>query len=173
MQYKQIRSHVVAAVLGGLLSLLPALSKADESDASILRSLRCEPVGSFKRLSLILPSDNKQRLVLVHNKTKSPLWLTHPVKNPTVSAGWTTVLAVEKWSAIAVNRPNFELACVEALPGAEQRISCAASVDVCEVHDPVFDQKNGGTYWVTESQRLEKLILKVTRREIKLPHHTA
>ena len=171
MQEMQIRNHRLRVCLSGLLIVLPSLVFAHQSDEELLNSLHCQPTGTFKSLEALLNDQDapKQSLILIHNKTKNPLWVTHPSTNPSMHAGWSTPLAVKRWSAIAVDRNHFRIQCIEAMPGAEQQISCRVSIQICEVEGPKFTKTNGGSYWVAENQRLEKLIQKVVQREIKLP----
>lgn len=111
-------------------------------------------------------------LIFIHNLTDEDLWITHPVDNPSASAGWTSRLQGDNWSALALKKGPFVLNCIESRPGHEQQILCEASIAVCKwkekgVKIPRKDQKS--TFWVAENMSLPALTAAVGARGFKIP----
>ncbi|MBS0357711.1 MAG: hypothetical protein JSS53_00355 [Proteobacteria bacterium] len=132
----------------------------------------CKPVSfEFLNDQLVLAKfkkNPKQRLFLIKNSGKNNIWLEHPVKNPSASAGWSSQLNIEQWSAFALKRNNFVFACVESLPSAQQYISCQETLIVCEMEKVTFKPENLGNYWVGENLSLENLLATIHSRGIEL-----
>lgn len=112
----------------------------------------------------------KPTLMLIHSLTKSKLWLTHPVADPGASAGWTSQLDADQWSAFRLDRASFEINCVESAPGHEQQIPCEGAIAICEWSAVKFNgKKQDGTYWVGENMDLNALFNQVKTRGFVLP----
>ncbi len=127
----------------------------------------CEPIA-VQGESVTLKSKNN-KLIFIHNLTSSDLWITHPVTNPGASGGWTTRLQSDNWSALAVDKPPFELNCIESRPGHEQQVPCEGSIAVCQwkgVKTPKGDQ---GTFWVAEDMSLSALTAAIGARGFIVP----
>ena len=111
----------------------------------------------------------KPVVVMVHNLAKHELWLTHPVAEPSASAGWTSRLQGGNWSALALHDKSFELSCIESRPGHEQQISCAGVLAVCELGVETKPANDTATYWAGEDMPLSALIAYIARRGFTLP----
>ncbi|KTD33960.1 hypothetical protein Lmor_1942 [Legionella moravica] len=109
------------------------------------------------------------KLVFIHNLTSADLWITHPVTNPGASAGWTTRLQAGNWSALAVDKPPFELNCIESRPGHEQQVPCEGAIAVCQWKGVKIPSGSEGTFWVGEDMSLNALTAAVGGRGFKLP----
>ncbi|RUR20705.1 hypothetical protein ELY21_01070 [Legionella sp. km535] len=109
------------------------------------------------------------KLVFIHNLTSADLWITHPVTNPGASAGWTTRLQAGNWSALAVDKPPFELNCIESRPGHEQQVPCEGAIAVCQWKGVKIPSGSEGTFWVSEDMSLNALTAAVGGRGFKLP----
>lgn len=111
----------------------------------------------------------KNKLVFIHNLTSSDLWITHPVTEPSASAGWTSRLQPGNWSALAVEKPPFILNCIESRPGHEQQVPCEGAIAVCQwrgVKVPGIEQ---GTFWAGEDKSLSALTAAIGARGFVLP----
>ena len=111
----------------------------------------------------------KSQLIFIHNLSKTDLWLTHPVNDPSASAGWTSRLQADHWSALAVNKPNFVLTCIESRPGHEQQVPCEGAIAVCQWKGATIPQKQEGTFWVAEDLPLAELTAAIGGRGFVLP----
>lgn len=115
----------------------------------------CNPVAVQKE-SLMLTAKQAQ-LVLIHNASASDLWITHPVTDPGASAGWSSHLEAENWSALVVDKESFELNCIESKPGHEQQVPCVGLVAVCEWPVVKLPADANGTFWAGENMPLQAL----------------
>ncbi len=113
----------------------------------------------------------KPSLFMIYNQGDKDLWITHPVQNPGASAGWTTKLEPDHWSALTISK-NFALSCVESAPGHEQEIACFDAIEVCQYKKAGFPKDTQAGYWVGENLPLKKLIAHVEKRGFQLPADT-
>ena len=111
----------------------------------------------------------KKGLVFVHNISENDLWITHPVADPSASAGWSTRLQKGKWSALAVDKGDFAINCIESRPGHEQQTLCEDSVAVCLWKKVKIPENQQGYFWVAEDLNLGALKAAVGARGYVLP----
>lgn len=111
----------------------------------------------------------KSAVVMIHNLATHELWLTHPVVDPSSSAGWTSRLQGGNWSALALHDKSFELSCIESRPGHEQQISCAGVLAVCQFGTETMPANEAATYWAGEDMNLSALTAYIARRGFTLP----
>lgn len=114
----------------------------------------------------------KSSLFFIHNLTSVDLWLTHPIANPSASAGWTTRMKGGNWSALALQKGPFVLNCVESRPGHEQQSPCEGAIAVCQWNVKGLKiPKNAkeSTFWVAEDMSLSGLTAAVGARGFIIP----
>ncbi len=127
----------------------------------------CQPIA-FKGESVTIQA-KKNKLVFINNLSKSDLWITHPVTDPSASAGWTTRLQAGNWSALAVNQGPFVLNCIESKPGHEQQVQCEGAISACQFKDVKSPADGQSTFWVAEDMALPALTTAVGGRGFVLP----
>jgi len=127
----------------------------------------CKPI-IVKDESLILAAP-KPMVVMIHSLAKGDIWVTHPVSDPSASAGWSSRLQSENWSALALHDKSFELSCIESRPGHEQQIPCAGVLAVCQWGSEAMPAEEAGTYWAGENMTLSALTAYIARRGFVLP----
>lgn len=148
-----------------LLALLMVISTAVQAEDKAPAS--CQPVA-VQGESVML-SAKKPLLVLIHNLSKNDLWITHPVSEPSASAGWSSRLQSEKWSALALDKNSFELSCIESKPGHEQQIPCTGAIAVCQWEAVTLPAQSSGTYWAGEDMTLAALLTHLGGNGFGLP----
>ncbi|WP_425170117.1 hypothetical protein [Legionella sp.] len=111
----------------------------------------------------------KNTLVFIHNLTTIDLWITHPVADPSVSAGWSTRLQGEYWSALFLDKGPFVLNCIESRPGHEQQIPCEGAIAVCQWDKVKFPENTKGAFWAAENMSLSALTAALGARGFTLP----
>lgn len=116
----------------------------------------CQPISVLKET--ILLTTKKPTMVLIHNASSNDLWITHPVSDPSASAGWSSRLEANQWSALALDKDAFELSCIESKPGHEQQVPCAGLLALCEWGTMKIPANSGGTFWAGENMGLSALI---------------
>lgn len=119
--------------------------------------------------SVMLKAKKKSKLIFIHNLSSTDLWLTHPVNEPSASAGWTSRIQADHWSALAVNQPTFEVTCIESRPGHEQQVPCEGAIAVCQWKGATIPAKDEGTFWAGEDLPLAELTAVIGGRGFVLP----
>lgn len=111
----------------------------------------------------------KNSLVFIHNLSSADLWITHPVEDAGASAGWTSRVQSENWSALALEKGSFVLNCIESRPGHEQQIPCEGAIAVCAWKRAKFPSNAQGNFWASEDMSLSGLIAAVGARGFVIP----
>ena len=117
----------------------------------------------------VMLSAKEPVVVMIHNLSKADLWITHPVSEPSASAGWSSRLQAGNWSALALDKDSFELSCIESKPGHEQQIACAGAIEVCLWSSVTMSTQGKGTYWAGEDMGLSGLTAHLSGRGFGLP----
>ena len=138
-------------IILSVLLLLVALSVA----ANEIFPVGCSPLVLHDET--IKLSTDKPVLVMIHNLSKTNLWVTHPESEPSVNAGWNSQLHAGKWAALALDKKLFELTCIESRPGHEQQVPCAGLVVACQWLKGTTPEKESGTFWAGEDMALSAL----------------
>lgn len=128
----------------------------------------CRPILPIKQELVVKPQDKQAVVVLINNVHDKNLWLTHPVAEPSASAGWTTRIQPKNWSAIIVKGSAFNIACIEQSPGQEQRIACAHTLRACRMTKADLSSLDAGTYWLAEDKSRREILAAIEERGIKL-----
>ena len=127
----------------------------------------CYPISLSEQKTVLKYS--RSALILIQNVTKGDIWLTHPVSEPSASAGWSSLLSAKQWSALALKPGPFELSCVESQPGHEQVVACKDVVKMCKWKKAQFPPQLSGTFWAAENLTLEQLTEHLAQRGFVLP----
>lgn len=134
--------------------------------AEALLPAGCQPLR-IEGESVLLKTQ-KSALFMIYNAGDKVLWLTHPVDNAGASAGWTSQLQPQRWSALSIGE-DFSLSCVESTPGHEQQIPCQDAISVCRYKKVQFPQDAEGSYWAGENLPLNELLAHLSKRGFILP----
>lgn len=145
--------------------LLAIALVSSNSIAAVHFPEQCHPVP-VQGDSIVLDV-KKGNLVFMHSIAKNDLWLTHPVTDPGASAGWTSQIQPDNWSALALDKSSFTVTCIESKPGHEQQIPCEGMVAVCQWDKIKISDK--GTFWAGENKSLAELIAALGARGISVP----
>ena len=127
----------------------------------------CKPI-LINTASVILQS-SKPSVILIQNHAQNDIWLTHPVSEPSASAGWNSRLQAQHWSALTLNVKSFEISCIESQPGHEQTVPCKDVIAACKWSAMQVPPKEEGTYWAAEDMLLPQLSDYLARRGFMLP----
>jgi hypothetical protein len=103
-------------------------------------------------------------LVMIHSLSTLDLWVTHPIKEPDLSAGWSSRLQAGHWSALLVNDRQFELVCMESIPGHEQQVPCAGLLAICQWPKVSSPKAETATFWAGEDLSLSELTAHIGSR---------
>jgi hypothetical protein len=161
------RAIIISLILSLLcmLSMITFISHAEE-----VFPKGCKPLVVDNELISIPKAAN--RLIMIHNLSTIDLWITHPVSEPGVNAGWSSRLQAGHWSALAIHETAFELSCIESKPGHEQQIPCKHVVGVCQWLTTSRPQKPSGIFWAGEDMALSPLTAYIGRRGFVVPNES-
>lgn len=144
-------------VLSMILMLVVFSTYADE-----IFPQGCKPLVVDEELVKL--STKKPTLVMVHNLSNMDIWITHPVSEPSASAGWSSRLQAGNWSALALDKKSFDLSCIESRPGHEQQVPCAGLLAACQWSNVKVPKTESGTFWAGEDMSLTALTAHVGSR---------
>lgn len=153
----------VGVLVGLIIWLKPAI-------AGEIFPVGCVPVEVHEEYVKL--TTGQPALVMIHNLSNVDLWITHPLSEPSASAGWSSHLQSGHWSALALDKKTFDLSCIESKPGHEQQVPCAGLLSVCQYPNVKASSKNqdaSGTFWAGEDLPLSGLIAHVGSRGFKVP----
>ncbi len=75
------------------------------ADADEIFPAGCKPITIHEELVKL--SAEKPTLVMIHNLSTMNLWVTHPVSEPSASAGWSSRLQGGNWSALVLDKKSI------------------------------------------------------------------
>jgi hypothetical protein len=156
-----------AVICAFLLSVSFLNCKADNASDKLPEN--CTRAGFEYRGDSVTLNTGKQPsqgLYLLNNISDSDYWVTHPVKDPGASAGWTSDINPGNWSAFTANIPGFELTCVKTGQSSMETLSCEKVLKVCRISNPVFKPDMSGNYWVSEDKPLGAVLDEIKSRGI-------
>ncbi len=107
-------------------------------------------------------------IYFVKNASEKSIWLDHPVKNASASAGWSSYLRPGNWSAILVDKKSFELSCALIQPGKVDSLNCSQSLSICNPSHVIFMSNRKGSYWLTEDKSWKEFIKALVKRGVKI-----
>jgi len=110
-------------------------------------------------------------LFMIHNLSNADLWLTRPISDPSASAGFSSRLQADLWSALLLREPSFEISCIESKPGHEQQVACSEVLALCQWPNMKAPKSLPGTFWAGENKPLSALTAYLGRRGFVLSEH--
>lgn len=130
---------------------------------------RCHPISIKNDVALL--KVKKPALIVLHNTSEHTVWLTHPIKNPGASAGWTSELSANHWSALFLTpeKESFKLACIKSIPGHEQRVACVEVLRLCTLSTQSVPKNANTAFWALENINKNDLNPKLVQRGFDWP----
>lgn len=126
----------------------------------------CSPFPISGKEENAMLKTSKPSLLMLHNLTNADVWVTHPVKEPGASAGWTTLLSKDNWSALFLTEKQFQLSCIEENPGHVQQVLCKDVLAVCVWKNLTLSENDDlikNTFWAGENMSLSELTAYLAR----------
>lgn len=142
------------------------------SSEVVANPLGCAPLSlksQDKQITLPGTANPKTSMIYVfHNKSLQSLWIDHPVQNPGASAGWSSFLRSEHWSAIVINKKNFAVRCAMIQPGKVVYLDCAHSLTICAPDTVTTHKPLEGNYWLAEDKDWKNFVALLNKKGIRL-----
>jgi len=95
------------------------------------------------------------KIYLIHNISAKSIWVDHPSKKQSASAGWASFITPGNWSALLIDKKNFIINCSQIKPGEVVDLNCNNTIAVYLY--PMPTQKKG-TYWLVEDKSYNELL---------------
>ncbi|NCT57471.1 MAG: hypothetical protein GW760_07185 [Legionella sp.] len=109
------------------------------------------------------------RVLMVHNLSAYDVWMTHAASDENFDPGWSSRLQGNQWSALALDKTDLVLNCIESKPGHEQQIACERVLAVCEWPITSRPKHTHGVFWAGENMTLTALTAYIGRHGFELP----
>lgn len=150
-------------ILAGILtaSLFGNISYAAET-APVCSPIQAKPQAQ-NMLIENKSADNTSQVYLLKNTSTKSLWIDHPVKNPSASAGWSSYLRPGNGAALLLDKKEFSLSCSVIAPGKVIAMNCVDAISLCVMNKGQKNSHRKGSYWLVEDKPwsdLVKLFLK-------------
>lgn len=123
---------------------------------------------AIKGEDLHIPSGDL-RVLMLHNLSAFDVWVTHPASDADFDSGWSSRLQGNQWSALALDKKNLVLNCIESKPGHEQQVSCEQALAACEWPITSRPKHTHGVFWAGENMTLSALTAYIGRHGFELP----
>jgi hypothetical protein len=131
----------------------------------------CYPVKvKIENKNIVLLGPEKSDLAQVYffkNSSKEAVWLDHPTRK-SASAGWSSYLRSENWSAFILNRKDFVITCSAIRPGKVDSLDCMQVLAVCAPKEAAFKTPPKGTYWLVEDKSWDEVVKSMEKRGISI-----
>jgi len=148
-----------------VLILLIFVSFGVSAEESFPNGCKAMPVSGG---TLMLP-ENKPALIVIHNLSEMDLWVTHPISDSNgASAGWSTRLQTDRWSAFVQWGKASELSCIESKPGHEQQVPCSKVLAACQWSGIKTPRKENAPFWAGENLSLKELLSHLKKRGLSV-----
>ena len=155
---KIVKWSILICYLFGIGSIYSAIHAMD--------CIKIEAKRENKNLVLPGPIEKyTQVMYFFKNQTQQSIWLDHPVRHASASAGWSSYIHPGHWSAIVVNRRDFTISCAVIKPGKVDYLDCSRALSVCSPK-PVPMLHGKSTYWVAEDKPWDDLLKAIGNRKL-------
>lgn len=121
-----------------------------------------EPKVKFQHNEIILHTDaaREAQLYFIKNTSHKKIWLTRKQETePHASAGWSSSLNPDHWSAILITKPNFILNCQNE---KREMLHCKKVIQLCE--SILTFKSPAGNYWFVENKSWVRFKSAVNKR---------
>lgn len=133
-------------------------SSAVDSDAAVCVPVQAKSQGDNMVIVNTGAAENVSQVYLLKNTSTKSLWLDHPIKNPSASAGWSTYLRTGNGSALLLDKKEFALSCSVIEPGKVTSMNCVKAISLCLVKKPQKNSHRKGSYWLVEDKPWPDLV---------------
>jgi hypothetical protein len=107
------------------------------------------------------------QIFLIKNQSAKSMWIDHPVKHPSASAGWSSYIRADEWSALFLDKKDFSLNCSVIQPGKVDTVDCAQTLSVCKPTHLTYTSSRKGSFWLVEGKPLKELMKALEKRGVK------
>jgi hypothetical protein len=164
MQKKVLAFFLSTLLLGALMvsaANTPTAIAAPDVPKPVKLNTACQPLKmKSQNKNLILDGSNATngQIFLLRNQSQKSVWLDHPGKHTSASAGWSSYLRPGEWSALLLDKKDFSLSCSSIQPGKVETLDCAQALSVCIPLHFSFTTSKKGSFWLVEGKSPKDLL---------------
>lgn len=118
-------------------------------------SIAFSPAKTSSQGNKVVILNEGTKIYLIHNVSAKSIWIDHPTKKQSASAGWASFITPGNWSALLIDKKNFIISCSQIKPGEVVDLNCNNTIAVFLY--PISTQKKG-TYWLVENKSYNDLL---------------
>ena len=121
-------------------------------------------------LVLHTAASQQSQLFLLYNVSNHKILINHYLwGDPGASAGWSSVIASNRWSAIVLNRTKFPISC-KVMGHEYKKVDCAKVLFACQFPNISINAKrlSHSSFWAVESVFLHQLLQRLQQRFIQI-----
>ena len=174
----RVTQYFLTALLLGMQSsyaAIPLMSAASVPPAQPAKpanffTVSCAPIKIKAQNSIIMLDGNtsgSSQIYLIKNHSQKSIWLDHPSKRTTASAGWSSYLRPNEWSAVLIDKKGFALSCAVIEPGKVENLDCEAALTVCRPPHLVYNPSRKGSFWLVEGKTWKEMVKALEKRGVK------
>lgn len=116
---------------------------------------------------LTSPPPKTSWIYFFKNVSSKSTFIDHPTGKG-ASAGWSSYLRSDRWSALALNKSNFTIHCSTIEPGSVVPLDCSKVITVCMPKNPITKSPLKGNFWLVEDKPWEGFIKGLEGRGVTL-----
>lgn len=107
------------------------------------------------------------QLYFLKNASQQSIWLDKLNKKASASAGWSSYLRPNNWSALLVDKKEFTLSCAVIKPGNVDYVNCGQAISVCTPAHVTLTTSRKGGFWVAEDLPWDVFVKMLSKRGVK------
>lgn len=127
--------------------------------------IKISPIKIKSKENIILLANN-QAWYLIHNQAKEKIFLQAVIARPGASAGWSTMIAPDHWSLLALNNKKLTFACQIQQGEKIKAVPCKKVLLIYSAHARDFKNSNKGSYWLADNKLWTQLSRAAKRRGV-------
>lgn len=166
---KMIMTMMIALQLAPAFAATPAPTKAAPLTKEVKPHNTCVPMKLKSQNKSILLDGTPEagQIFFIKNQSPKSIWIDHPVKHPAASAGWSSYIRPDEWSALFLDRKEFSLNCSVIQPGKVDNVDCAQALSVCKPTHLTYTTNRKGSFWLVEGKPLKEMLQTLEKRGVK------
>jgi hypothetical protein len=168
----RMAQSILAVLLMGVHSSYATTATASAPAVKGMQSLSasCQSI-KLKSLNKNIMLDGSDattgQIYLIKNHSKTSIWLDHPAKRSATSAGWSSYLRPDDWSALYIDKKGFTLNCSVIQPGKVENLDCEQALTICKPQHLVYSPSRKGSFWLVEGKSWKELLKGLEKKGVK------
>lgn len=172
MRTRMTQSFLAVLLMGihSSFAAVPAAATPAAAKTPAPFTASCQPLklkSQNKNIMLDGSESVSSQIYLIQNHSDKSIWLDHPAKRTSASAGWSSYLRPGDWSAMLVDKKGFSLSCAVIAPGKVENLDCEQALAVCKPPHLVYTPSRKGSFWLVEGKSWKELLNTLEKKGVK------